>query len=651
MADKDTIKQVIEVVTKGEDKLDGIIEKNKEYKKTAKDSEESNKKLGVSYKALAAGAAGFAVALAGAVKVAHDMVEAADRVGKASQRMGVSVQFYQKIESAAKHAGTSVGAFESANRKMLMNLQALQEGSKKTTRVFNELGVSVKNNDGTFRNQEELLTDSLMALADMEDVTKRNSLAMEVLGRNAADLNPLLNEGSEAIAKYVKGNESAVMVSDNLAKDSARVNDAIQTLGESITKATNSGLEPFISSLANMAERLNDSALFKTFTDGITGVLRLASDAALALDWMAGGQKEFEIMVKAMDTRLFEESISELEKQQDRLKGVVNQYTEMSKKAGPGAVGLSGVLGVSSKELEDVEREIELLNKAREEYLHQQELLQKTIEEKKKNAGGKGGGGTSSATGESGERGVSPEIALMAVQMKAYDEAKEHYLRGIEEKKEREEYFSDFMKKQGEKRLQETLQSIEITRKSEEKAAGYKKSIAYDVANMSAVLLKDNAKLAWGISSSLATADAIGAIISTIRDVKGGVTSKLSGAAAITGVTTGLISQLASTKPKFYNGGEVPSNGRSGDSQLALVRSGERVLTPSENRAYKVAQNKVTNNNTRNSNVTINATFNGGNMQDIESRLPALVARGLEQADRENIIDYQRLSNLHKAVR
>lgn len=154
----------------------------------------------------------------------------------------------------------------------------------------------------------------------------------------------------------------------------------------------------------------------------------------------------------------------------------------------------------------------------------------------------------------------------------------------------------------------------------------------------------------WAMQVAAATGDVGLAISSTLANQRGGAITKLAAALTIGAAATNALGTVIGAKPRFFNGGEVPNNGRIGDSQLAVVRSGERVLTPAQNRAYKVAQNK-TFNNTRNSNVTVNATFNGGNMEEIYRALPALVARGIEQADRENMIDYDRMTNLRNAVR
>jgi len=180
-----------------------------------------------------------AAALVAVVKIADKLAGQADEVGKASQRLSVSVETYQRWASMVQHAGSTMGALVTTHRKLLMNMTLLEQGTKRQIDLFREVGVSVKNADGTFRDQESVLTDVMIKLSEMEDITRRNMLAQELLGRSSNQLNPILNEGADAIRDYMEGNESAIVVTENMAKVSAKYADEMQTLGETIKRQVN----------------------------------------------------------------------------------------------------------------------------------------------------------------------------------------------------------------------------------------------------------------------------------------------------------------------------------------------------------------------------------------------------------------------------
>ena len=71
------------------------------------------------------------------------------------------------------HAGADIDSF---NRSMKTMRNNLQEGSD----AFNKLGVATKDAEGNLRSDEEVMRDTILALADMEDTTQRNALAQEI---------------------------------------------------------------------------------------------------------------------------------------------------------------------------------------------------------------------------------------------------------------------------------------------------------------------------------------------------------------------------------------------------------------------------------------------------------------------------------------
>ena len=90
------------------------------------------------------------------------------------------------------HAGMDIDSFGRSMKTMQKNVL---DGSE----AFNALGVSTKDAEGNFRSQEEVMNDTILALAGMEDETARNALAQEVFGNQYTELLPLLNGGADAI--------------------------------------------------------------------------------------------------------------------------------------------------------------------------------------------------------------------------------------------------------------------------------------------------------------------------------------------------------------------------------------------------------------------------------------------------------------------
>ena len=249
------------------------------------------------------------------VDLTNETAEMADGIYKASQRMGVSLEFYQKMDSAAQHAGTSIGTMETAMRRMLLKMTQVTDGNKKAAEAFDELGVSIYDTNGDMRDQEAVFKDVLISLASMENATERNAKAQEVLGRNASELAPLFNEGAEAVENYVKANDSAVKVTEELAKSSAKYNDTMQTISETFEKAKNEAIEPLVTAMAEFMTTIQGTDIVEDFASSltliitpITKIVEGLNNVAVALTWL---KDEAEVEFKMTLIGLDEEALAE----------------------------------------------------------------------------------------------------------------------------------------------------------------------------------------------------------------------------------------------------------------------------------------------------------------------------------------------------
>lgn len=144
---------------------------------------------------LAAGAAIGGVMMAAAGRIA----ETTDVIDKSSRRAGTSAENWQKLNYAFGQSGISSEALE---KTMVKNQKALNEaalGSGKAAKAYEAMGVSIKNADGSLRDADDVYSDTLNSLADIEDMNKRNALANDIFGKSYSQLAPILDEGSKGI--------------------------------------------------------------------------------------------------------------------------------------------------------------------------------------------------------------------------------------------------------------------------------------------------------------------------------------------------------------------------------------------------------------------------------------------------------------------
>lgn len=196
-------------------------------------------------------ASGFRAAINGAKKLATELVNVgkkADQLNTLSQQSGFSTSELQKFEYAAELIDVSVDDIVGAAKKLKKNMVS---NSKETAAAFEQLGVSVKDAvTGDLRNSTDVFYDVIKALSNVENETERDTVAMQLLGKNADALAGIIDDGGQALAEYGKEAEDLGVILSQEAVDGAnKFNDAVDKI-----KATAQGA--FYSIGAEIAKEL-----------------------------------------------------------------------------------------------------------------------------------------------------------------------------------------------------------------------------------------------------------------------------------------------------------------------------------------------------------------------------------------------------------
>lgn len=132
----------------------------------------------------------------------------ADNMNTMSKRYRIGTDDLQKYSAAADLVDVSVEDIAKSHVKLNKTMLSAQRGSKTQVEAFDKLGVSVTNADGSLRDSDAVWQDTITALGKMTNETERDALAQQLLGKTAANLNPLIEDGGETYKE----------VADTLAK-------------------------------------------------------------------------------------------------------------------------------------------------------------------------------------------------------------------------------------------------------------------------------------------------------------------------------------------------------------------------------------------------------------------------------------------------
>jgi hypothetical protein len=202
---------------------------------------------------LRAGIAGLVGGLV--VRQVKHLVDEIGGIGEEAARLGVTNAEFQRLKVLAAQNATSVGALGTAFRTVG---KAAVDGTDDAKAAFSALGVQTKNSDGTFRSRNELFFDSALALADIQDETKRATVAQQLFGRSAIELLPLLASGRAGIQAQRTELEKLPIASDSTIEAADRLSDRWQVFGQVITGKAAPIIEQMIPHLEDLTTLILD---------------------------------------------------------------------------------------------------------------------------------------------------------------------------------------------------------------------------------------------------------------------------------------------------------------------------------------------------------------------------------------------------------
>lgn len=150
--------------------------------------------VGRSLTGVSAAAAGVVAGLGAA---AYKAGQAADDLNTLSKVTGIGTDELQKYGYAADLVDVSVEAIAKSNKKLTKNAYEAANGSKSQAEAFKAIGVSVTDSNGHLRDSEAIFQDVITNLGKMTNETERDALAQQLMGKSAAELNPLIEDGGE----------------------------------------------------------------------------------------------------------------------------------------------------------------------------------------------------------------------------------------------------------------------------------------------------------------------------------------------------------------------------------------------------------------------------------------------------------------------
>ena len=162
-------------------------------------------------------------------------LEQQDAMGKAAQKVGLSVAAYSELKQVAELSGISAEQLATSVGSLSRNMMEAAKGAGEQRRAFEALGVSFRDQRGQLRNAGDVLEDLADRFRQMPEDATQVALSMTLLGRSGREMIPFLNQGGSEIRRLrQEAHDFGLVVGEDALRAAGQFTDNLRRLQSAI---------------------------------------------------------------------------------------------------------------------------------------------------------------------------------------------------------------------------------------------------------------------------------------------------------------------------------------------------------------------------------------------------------------------------------
>jgi len=253
---------------------------------------------------------GVSLSVAGFAAMIKGAIDSADHLNKLSQKIGISVEALSTLRFAAQLSDVSLETLQKGIKGLSQSITEANTGIGDGAQVFEALGISAKNTDGSMKSTEAVLLQVADVFANLEDGAVKTALAVKLFGKSGMDMIPFLNLGAAGISQLTAEAERlGLKLTTETARSAEAFNDNLTALKASSSSLGISLARDFLPELTNitnaMREAANEAGTLKALWVGLGGIGNLifnGTEIKQARDEMARIQELVDSTRKKVDS-------------------------------------------------------------------------------------------------------------------------------------------------------------------------------------------------------------------------------------------------------------------------------------------------------------------------------------------------------------
>ena len=210
----------------------------------------------------------------------------ADNIITLSATSGLSTDVLQEYQYMADLVDVSVDTITGSLTKLTNNMNKAKDGTGDAADAFAELGVSIKNENGQLRKNEDVFNDVIDALGKIDNETERDAKAMTIFGKSAKDLNPIIKAGKDTLEDLAKeAHDTGYVLSGDALTALGKQQDAMDRFAKRTEAASNAFATKLAPTVSKVYDTLNDTLdnprtqrALEVLSDGVGSVVSALGD-------------------------------------------------------------------------------------------------------------------------------------------------------------------------------------------------------------------------------------------------------------------------------------------------------------------------------------------------------------------------------------
>jgi hypothetical protein len=193
------------------------------------------------------------------------VVDDLDRIADKAASIGLATQSLAELGYAAKLSGADAETLEGAMGKLNLKISEAASGNKEAAKLFDALGVKVKDAEGKVRSTDAVLADLSETFKALPEGPTKSALAVEFFGKTGAGLLQFLSQGKDGLQDL---RNEFVALSGGSIEDAAAMAgafndqmDKLSVVAQAATIRFGSELLPTLTEVASMFTDTGEDAL------------------------------------------------------------------------------------------------------------------------------------------------------------------------------------------------------------------------------------------------------------------------------------------------------------------------------------------------------------------------------------------------------